>query len=215
MFSKTDMRAYWDSIGCRDDNEKQIAHQPTREGFLQSGVDNLPLIFPCGCESIPKGGTVVEIGCGKGRLVRVIAQKRRDVRVVGVDVSDRMVEMASEECKEWINTHFSVSDGTNLACLGTNTADIIYSFIVFQHMPRGAVRSTISDAARVLKPNGRLIFQVQERKEITQPDPPDTDYRSIRYYTSEMATALLSYPLSLTSTRGGGHNLFVEAQKSI
>jgi len=95
--------------------------------------------------------------------------------------------------------------------------ELVYSYIVFQHLPRHMVRSYIDDATRVLKPQGQLIFQVQTRTTVQEVDPPDNDFRSIRYYTPNQARALVGAHLTVTETRGddNSHNYFVHAVKNL
>ena len=41
---------------------------------------------------LPKGGTVLDLGCGSGRLLARLARGRPDARIVGVDLSEPMLE---------------------------------------------------------------------------------------------------------------------------
>lgn len=41
---------------------------------------------------LPQGGTVVDLGCGSGRLLARLARGRPDARIVGLDLSEPMLE---------------------------------------------------------------------------------------------------------------------------
>lgn len=41
---------------------------------------------------LPEGGTVIDLGCGSGRLLVRLARGRPDARIVGLDLSERMLE---------------------------------------------------------------------------------------------------------------------------
>jgi SAM-dependent methyltransferase len=41
---------------------------------------------------LPNGGTVVDLGCGSGRLLAHLAHGRPDARIVGLDLSEPMIE---------------------------------------------------------------------------------------------------------------------------
>jgi SAM-dependent methyltransferase len=43
---------------------------------------------------LPEGGTLLDLGCGSGRLVARLARGRPDIRIVGLDLSDPMLELA-------------------------------------------------------------------------------------------------------------------------
>jgi ubiquinone/menaquinone biosynthesis C-methylase UbiE len=45
---------------------------------------------------LPEGGTVVDLGCGSGRLLVRLAKGRPDARIIGLDLSDPMLEMGRE-----------------------------------------------------------------------------------------------------------------------
>ena len=85
-------------------------------------------------------------------------------------------------------------------------------------------QTTFEQALRVLKPGGKLIFQVQRQGVPMEVDPPWNDFRKIRYYTEKQAVALIAPPLKLLRTRsrahraadlreGTDHDFFVEAVK--
>ena len=41
---------------------------------------------------LPEGGTLLDLGCGSGRLLARLARGRPDVRIIGLDLSDPMLE---------------------------------------------------------------------------------------------------------------------------
>ncbi|HEU4470920.1 MAG TPA: class I SAM-dependent methyltransferase [Flavisolibacter sp.] len=45
--------------------------------------------------SIAEGGAVLELGCGPGNVVRYMSSKRPDLRILGIDLSPRMIEVAA------------------------------------------------------------------------------------------------------------------------
>jgi ubiquinone/menaquinone biosynthesis C-methylase UbiE len=205
------MKRYWTEIGKGEKANWHIAHIDDPTEFYASGAKSLSQIFPEGLEQIPKNGFVLEIGCGKGRVTRALAKSRPDLRVFGVDVAPSMIDHAWKENAEFRNMSFVVGDGNTLSMFPDMLFDRVYSFIVFQHLPRHITGQYIAEAGRVLKPGGRLTFQVQQRSETQEVDPPWNNFRSIRYYTQAQATALVLAPLSVQSTRGDGHDFFVEA----
>ena len=105
--------------------------------------------------------SVLEIGCGIGRLLRPLSE--RVARVVGVDLSEEMVRRGREYCAGLGNVELLRTDGT-LAALQGESFDFVFSHIVFQHVPRKAyVDRYLREAHRVLKPGGILRVQVDGR----------------------------------------------------
>ena len=74
-----------------------------------------------------------------------------------------MIEKSRGYCAEVANIFTSLTDGT-LSEFADASLDLVYSFIVFQHIPdRAPIRRYVEEAARVLKPDGLLRFQVDGR----------------------------------------------------
>src|SRR5580700_6687658 len=48
----------------------------------------------------PKGGTVLDAGCGSGRLAVQIARRRPDLQVRGVDLEAGMIEVAAQRAEQ-------------------------------------------------------------------------------------------------------------------
>lgn len=86
--------------------------------------------------------SVLDFGCGSGRVVVPFAKIAQ--QVVGLDVSQSMLDEAGRNCTEFglDNVRLLVSDD-ELSGL-TGEYDLVHSFIVFQHIP---------------PERGRLIFQ--------------------------------------------------------
>jgi SAM-dependent methyltransferase len=48
--------------------------------------------------------------------------------------------------------------------------DMVYSWLVLQHMPRQLALGYISEFARVTKPGGVMVFQVPDRRQSSETD---------------------------------------------
>jgi SAM-dependent methyltransferase len=102
---------------------------------------------------------VVEIGCGVGRMTRVLGARAREV--VALDVSERMLELAREYNPELHNVRWLLGDGTSLAGVADASADVCVSHVVFQHIPDPAVTLRyVREMGRVLRAGGWAAFQV-------------------------------------------------------
>lgn len=97
---------------------------------------------------IPDNATVLDYGCGTGRVAKHITAGR----VVGVDVNHRYLTEASRH----IECHHT--DGLTIP-LPDNTFDFAYSLMVLQHCWRGDHKTIVGEIARVLKVGGSAYIQ--------------------------------------------------------
>ncbi len=101
----------------------------------------------------PESRTVLEIGHGGGRLLA--AASRCFAAATGVDVHDNnelvLQELAARGIK---NATLVKGDGQSLP-LPSDSFDVVYSFVVLQHVERVAVFDRyVTEAYRVMKPGG-------------------------------------------------------------
>lgn len=102
---------------------------------------------------------LLEIGCGNGRLSEFIAP--HVATLYGVDISEEMIARAQSRLGRLRNCVFLATDGMSFP-LEDESVDVVFSFIVFQHMPSvGIIRKNIEDVARVLKPGGIVKIQLR------------------------------------------------------
>jgi len=102
---------------------------------------------------------VLDIGCGTGRLMEFFARDFESVD--GIDISDVMVERGRERLKDLKNVRFTVGDGVSYP-FPDNSFDLVFSYIVFQHMPsEEVVQKNFEEVRRVLKPTGIAKIQIR------------------------------------------------------
>lgn len=161
------MRAYWDERARENaawyvDTSLDFT-SPDMVAFFDTGrriVDEALGAAGSADNSVPQPlarELAVEIGSGIGRVCKALAD--RFDRVVGVDVSPEMVSRARELVDE-PNVEFATGDGASLAGVATNSADLVLSFTVFQHIPDvDVIHGYIGEAGRVLRSGGVFVFQ--------------------------------------------------------
>ena len=105
------------------------------------------------CEHVPfrKHDRILDIGCGNGRLLKMITNKVR-VEAFGIDISGEMIKAAQEENRE-ITFYVSEADNTPFE---DGFFDIITVCCAFHHFvdPEAFLKET----HRILKPQGKIYI---------------------------------------------------------
>jgi ubiquinone/menaquinone biosynthesis C-methylase UbiE len=122
------------------------------------------------------GSDALEIGCGTGTFSRLLAQRFR--RVLALDLSPRMVEMAKERSGQYSNIDFQVADATTYE-FPSEQFDCVASIATLHHLP---LEPMLSKMKSTLKAGGTLLildlFQAES--------------------LADMSTALLAVPVNIS-----------------
>jgi ubiquinone/menaquinone biosynthesis C-methylase UbiE len=141
-----------------------------REFFRSGEISVANEIMPdmhaiCGGQRSPLDLSMLEIGCGVGRMTRMLA--RIFGKVTAVDISEEMIRQAGHNTSDLPNVELMLGDGCTLEGLAPGSQDFAFSFIVFQHIPTyGVIESYCREVHRVLKPGSLFKFQVQGSKDL-------------------------------------------------
>lgn len=141
---------------------------PDVERFWTQGADAVDAILgELGIE-LRAEDTLVEIGCGVGRLTRALA--RRAAHVIAVDVSKEMLARARELNPRLENVTWLHGDGESLRGVGHTSVDGCFSHVVFQHLPDPELTlGYVREMARVLRPGGWAAFGVSTDPAVHRP----------------------------------------------
>jgi ubiquinone/menaquinone biosynthesis C-methylase UbiE len=157
---------------------------------------NKELIFPVVEEYLGDlvGLDVWDAGCGSGYVTRQLAQTAKSI--VGTDFSSEFISICKEKQKDQKNVTFAVADISKPVPFGDNQFDRILCKMVLQYVPDISV--FVTESARVLKQNGRLIvvvdhpFHVQLYYAQQCLGVPNTKYPDIEDYFSKTPKTKLS-----------------------
>ena len=104
------------------------------------------------------GKSMVEVGCGAGRMTRSFA--RRFGQVSAVDVSTEMQAQGKQCLSDFSNIQWILADGATLTGIGTASSSFVFSYLVLQHLPQCSLAyGLLREVIRVLAPGGVFLFQ--------------------------------------------------------
>lgn len=97
--------------------------------------------------------SLLDLGCGTGELLYQIQKKYHSERLIGIDISDKMIDVANE--KKIDKAHFILGD-TEYLPFENNTFDVVICNDSFHHYP--SPEKVLDEAYRVLKNSGLIII---------------------------------------------------------
>lgn len=105
-----------------------------------------------------RGKTILDAGCGEGRSTRAIAQS--EARMIGVDVSPKMLEFARlEEAQRPRGITYVEASCHSLDAIAAESIDVVTSYMSLMDMPD--IDKVMLEFARILKPEGQILVMVR------------------------------------------------------
>lgn len=131
------------------------------EFFRQGAEETDAFLSMCGI-ALEGSETVLEIGCGVGRMTRRLAHMAG--RVIALDVSAEMLRRCEANLDGSQNVEYVLVPGDGaMPDVSDAAVDVVFSYITLQHVPtRRAQLTYLRESARVLKPGGRMAIQVRD-----------------------------------------------------
>lgn len=119
--------------------------------------------------SLARGKRVLDVGCGAGNWCYIAAQCGAK-RVDGLDIQEKMVEMAKQATSALGVVHIQVGDATNMP-YDDDSFDLAISLFVSKNMPPERFENYFREIFRVLAHGGKAMLLIQ------------TDWSCSRLYT--------------------------------
>ncbi len=144
---------YEPTWAAQDETEAKllIYNTDSEQSFLDGGKADAVRLSPY----FDSGSTVLDFGCGIGRVARFVAPECE--RLFAVDISERMLEFASERMAEHHNVTYVRSHDVVIPEVPSASVDLVYSFLVLQHVEREDAFLLLEELRRVLRKDGTLF----------------------------------------------------------
>lgn len=131
----------------RDEAERACWAEDEWEAGVAECLDHVaPVLNRAG----KAGGTILDLGCGVGRLLHPLADRWPEAALVGFDTSPAMLAWAQEGARP--NERF-------LSEWHPGPLDGAYSVLVFQHLPRPEQEAYVKLLGEALKPGALFVLQ--------------------------------------------------------
>ena len=162
----------WDDLAVLDPLWAIASRPGSRHGrwddeeFMASGRRKVATIRRTldGLDAPVRFGRALDFGCGVGRLTLPLADHFEEA--VGIDVAPSMVAQAEARAVAAgrADVRFVLDDGADLAALGDEPFDLVFTALVLQHLPsRRDVERCVRGLARLVAPDGVLMAQMPAR----------------------------------------------------
>ncbi|BBD65260.1 type 11 methyltransferase [Nostoc commune NIES-4072] len=122
--------------------------------------------LPSHCEN------VLDIGCGTGLFSRLLA-KRAD-RVLGIDLSPNMIEIAKQKSRQHPNIDYQVADILQWE-FSVKQFDAIVSIATVHHLP---LENLLLNLQTALKPGGKLVIRKDSGQEVLTSVTSEGEYQN-------------------------------------
>ncbi len=107
-------------------------------------------------DEVTSGSRVLDFGCGNGRLLNIL--KEKNIQYFGVDVSQKLVNLAKEKYPQF-SGNITKNSGEAKLDFPNGFFDAVISVAVFHHLPDKNFRlETAKELYRLTAPGGRIII---------------------------------------------------------
>ena len=150
---RSEYKKVWSALSTTHDQAKLHVIGVTEEDALRATGEQT-LGFLQESVGIRKDDVILEIGCGIGRVGRVVAPLCR--KWIGCDVASNMLSLAAERLRDLPGVELKEISGYDLRGVADASADVVYCTVVFMHLESWDRYNYILETFRVLRPNGRI-----------------------------------------------------------
>ncbi len=147
--TESEVARHWNRIASRWAHEVRNRKDTYREFF--NNPEFFKFIGQVG------GKRVLDMGCGEGYSTRMLA--RSGAKVIGIDISRRMIELARrEERRRPLGIRYEVGSFSDLSIFPDKSFDAVVSFMALMDSPN--LDRALREAFRVIRKGGDFFFNI-------------------------------------------------------
>ncbi|MEM8686992.1 MAG: methyltransferase domain-containing protein [Pseudomonadota bacterium] len=140
---------------------------------------------------LKNGMSVLDFGCGSGRLSTQIAKSAKLKSYLGIDLVQELLDYADNKTPATFT--FEKSLGLTIPAKD-NTFDIVFCFSVFTHLVQVHSFIYMEEFFRTLKPGGRLVFSFLEMTDLRHKRAFEQAVQNVKSDQKKPITAFLERP---------------------
>jgi cyclopropane fatty-acyl-phospholipid synthase-like methyltransferase len=106
--------------------------------------------------AVAPGMTVLDIGCGRGEIVRHVV--RIGARAFGIDYAQAAVKLARQTLQAEAGAHAILRANARHLPFADDQFDRVLMFDVVEHLQPWELEVTLRESRRVLKPGGKIVI---------------------------------------------------------
>lgn len=141
MNAKDNSKRSFDRQAATYDTDKNGAHARRLYPFILSKIGEFP------------GTDLLDVGCGTGEMLRLLSEHNPQMKLTGIDISERMLEKAGFKVGE--KARLIPCDAEKMP-FDDNSFDTVMCNDSFHHYP--APLNVLREFYRILKPGGVLLI---------------------------------------------------------
>lgn len=155
---------------------------------------------------VPQHARVLDVGCGGGHLLALIAEQRPDLTLTGVDLSADQVRRARRRLQRF-GDRVTVEEGSALDLpFDANHFDAVFSMASIKHWPDQL--QGLRECLRVLRPGGRLMVVEADR---------GCRLDDVKAFVErwKLPAAMATLPLAIFRTWVAGHSIDLDDARAL
>jgi len=98
---------------------------------------------------------ILDVGCGTGNLIMMMHDRNKNNKFTGVDISEKMIDIARDKTRGCENIEFIVGKTGSLP-FRRNSFDYVTSSVSFHHWPEH--EEALKEIYEMIKPSGKLLI---------------------------------------------------------
>jgi len=179
---------YWGEhihLGYYEPSELRGDFLPPKRDFIEAKFTFVDRMFDWGWEGDAAGPkTILDVGCGVGGTSRHLAKRFPNAQVVGITLSPKQVERATQLAAEQgvTNVRFQVMNALEMDW-ESDQFELVWACESGEHMPDKEVY--VKEMTRVLKPGGSMVVATWCQKEAQS--FTDTEKKQLQFLYDEWA----------------------------